>query len=405
VVQPFTLDWLLRPVPVTAFFGSYWETTPLLVSRENPDYFASLPGLDAVDELITATTSSAVRSAGDGRIVRTDPGGVASERSIRLGANGIPDIQDVYRAYHNGYTIIVNQLHRRSAAVALLCRVLENSLHHQIGTNLYLTPRGGQGFPPHVDNHDVLILQLHGVKEWHVFRPSDDLPLAAGKHGPAESAGDFREFTLRPGDVLYLPRGFPHEAVTAASPSLHLTVGIHVYRWMDLMVEAVRLLADEQVSLRAALPPGFLGDPLDAAHATKLANDLALAMADASLVDRAKARLGASLLEAGKAAAGGHFRSLDAIAGLTGESIVARAPGVLCRVRSTPGEALIEFATNYVSGPLLLEPTLRFIAEHERFAVFELPGELTTEDKLDLVGRLVSEGLLICPDESYGGEL
>ena len=66
---------------------------------------------------------------------------------------------------------------------------------------------------------------------------------------------------------------------------------------------------------------------------------------------------------------------------------------------------MIEFATNYVSGPAPLEPALRFVAEHERFAVSELPGELTPEDKLDLVNRLVSEGLLICPDESYGGEL
>ena len=69
----------------------------------------------------------------------------------------------------------------------------------------------------------------------------------------------------------------------------------------------------------------------------------------------------------------------------------------MCRVGTTADEATIAFANNYVSGPLRLEPALRFVAEHERFAVRELPGGLSVEDKLDLVSRLVSEGLLtIC---------
>jgi bifunctional lysine-specific demethylase and histidyl-hydroxylase NO66 len=116
-------------------------------------------------------------------------------------------------------------------------------------------------------------------------------------------------------------------------------------------------------------------------------------------------RLGTKLLGGGKAAGRGHFRALDAISGLTAESVVARAPGVLCRVRSTSEEVLIEFATNYVSGPLRLEPALKFVADHQQFAICELPGELSTEEKLDLVSRLVSEGLLNCTDESHGGEM
>ena len=406
--QQFILDWLLHPIAAKSFFDSYWETEPLLVKREEPDYFAGLPGLDAVDELITATTattSGAMRGASnDGRLVRSDRRGVVTERSIRLLDNGIPDIQDIYRAYHSGYTVVVNQLHRRSAEVSLLCRALEATLHHEIGVNLYLTPRDAQGFPPHIDDHDVFILQLHGVKEWHVSSPSSDIRLAEATPGSL-ALHDFRTFSLAPGDVLYLPRGFPHEAVTAASSSLHLTVGIHVYRWIDLVFEVVRLLADEQVELRTALPPGFLDDTFDAARVTKLANDLELALTDSSLIERAKANLGTKLLGGGRAAGRGHFRSLDAISGLTAESVVIRAPGVLCRVRSTSEEALIEFATNYVSGPLLLEPALKFIAEHHQFAIYELPGELSTEDKLELVSRLVSEGLLNCTDESPGGEM
>jgi bifunctional lysine-specific demethylase and histidyl-hydroxylase NO66 len=133
--QPFTLSWILHPLAAADFFRDHWETQPLFVGREDPDYFMDLPGLDAVDELITATTSGRVRWINDGHMVRTDARGNLSERPIRLDANGIPDLQDVFRAYDSGYTVVVNQLHRRSATVALMCRSLEVSLHHPVGVN------------------------------------------------------------------------------------------------------------------------------------------------------------------------------------------------------------------------------------------------------------------------------
>jgi ribosomal protein L16 Arg81 hydroxylase len=400
-----SLDWALHPVTTEDFFRAYWETKALLVSRGDPGYFKDLPGLDEVDEIITATASGPVRSSDDGRLVRTDQNGAQAEQAIQVLDNGIPDIQDIYRAYHSGYTVVVNQVHRRSAPVALLCRALEAALHHRVAANLYLTPRGGQGFRPHVDTHDVFILQLHGVKEWHVSAPPSDLPLAAAKYGAIESLPDFHKYTLEPGDLLYLPRGFPHEAVTASSSSLHLTVGLHVHRWVDLVSEALQLLAAERVEFRKGLAPGFLNTSLDAERASKLAAELAEALTDDSLVERAKTRLGVKVLGDGKAAGRGQFRSIDAISNLSGESVVERAPGLLCRARSTSDGALIEFASNYVSGPAFLEPALTFIAGHQRFAVGELPGELSTGDKVDLVGRLVSEGLLHCTGERRGGEI
>ncbi|MEV0596105.1 cupin domain-containing protein [Nonomuraea cavernae] len=399
LTEPFSLAWLLHPVSTTDFIRSYWETAPLVVHRETPDHFARLPGLDDVDELITATTSGPIRSVDDGLMVRTDSSGTRTDRRFRMDAGGMPDVQEAYRAYHDGFSIVLNRVHHRSGVVARLCRALEVSLHHPVGANLYLTPRDSQGFLPHADTHDVFILQLHGVKEWHVANPLNSLPLASKKSGPLNSFSGFRAFTLRPGDALYLPRGFPHEAVTGSSSSLHLTVGLHVFRWVDLVSEALALFADEHTGLRSALAPGFLDAPADAARLAALADELArAAISQPLLMERAKARLGARVRDAGKAAGSGHFRSIDAIAELTLDSVVVRAHGVLCRADSTAEEARVEFAGNYVSGPSFLAPALTFVAGHERFAVGELPGPLSAEDKIDLVGRLVSEGLLHCTD-------
>jgi lysine-specific demethylase/histidyl-hydroxylase NO66 len=382
------------PVATAGFLRTNWETQPLAIDRDSPRYFAALPGLDAVDELITATACGSSRSGDDGRLVRAEQDGTLSQRSFRLGPRGFPDIQDVYRAYDDGYSVVLNRLHFRSSSVATLCRKLEAELHHPVGANLYLTPRNGQGFLPHMDTHDVFILQLHGTKEWHVASPVRELPLATDPQPANISMAEHQKYLLEPGDVLYLPRGFPHEAATSASSSLHLTVGIHVYRWLDLLTDCLRLLADKETPLRTALVPGFLDRPVDQVRVRDLAGQLAAALAGSKLAELASSRLGDDLVAAGKAADPGHFRSLDAIADLTDESALVRSPELFCRVRVDGGEARIVFAGNYVSGPAAIAPALRFAAERERFRVGELPGELSVQDRIDLVSRLVSEGLL-----------
>ena len=398
--RQFTLEWLLDPITPAAFVAHHWEKTALFVNREDPGYFASLPGLEAIDEIITATSSHSSRPADDLRIVRTDRDDVLAERSLQSLPNGMPDIQSIYREYQNGCTVVINHLHRRSASVALLCSKLEADLHHPVGANLYLTPRGAQGFRAHFDTHDVFILQLHGIKDWYVASALHALPLASMKQGAEESSHEFRRLTLRPGDILYLPRGFVHYAKTQPSSSLHLTVRIEVYRWIDLMSEALRELAEEHAEFRNALPPGFLDVSLNVARVSELTEGLVRSMRDPAFVERAKVRLGTRLLDASKAASTSQFASLDAASDLTIDSTVMRSPGLFCRVRHTSDAAMIEFTGNFVSGPVFLEPALKFVAEHERFTVRDLPGDLSPADKIDLVVRMIHEGLLRLPSNA-----
>ncbi|GHB50549.1 hypothetical protein GCM10010347_20110 [Streptomyces cirratus] len=393
VSRQLNLDWILHPVITSDFLGSDWETRPLLVARDDIDYFASLPGLNEVEELIAATCGGNSPTRADMRIIRSDRGERPSELDAQLHGNGTPDIQAIYRAYQNGYSVVINGLHRTSAAIADLSRNLEGVLHHRVGVNLYLTPRRGQGFAPHVDTHDVFILQLHGVKHWRVGTPSKDLPLPGAERRPVELV-DCSDFTLNPGDVLYLPRGFPHEAITSDSSSLHLTVGIHAYRWVDFMIEAFGVMAGNDVRLRGALPPGFLDGPFETQRISDILESFTSAVQDGALAEQVKARIGDKLFKEGKAAGSGHFRSLDSIQSLNSESLVFRTPSLFCKVRSTSGESRIEFATNFVAGPEYLDPTFNFIAEHHKFAVHEIPGMLSAQEKLDLVIRLVGEGLL-----------
>ena len=43
------------------------------------------------------------------------------------------------------------------------------------------------------------------------------------------------ETTLEPGDILYIPRGFIHNATTDDSYSLHISISVMITRWVDIL--------------------------------------------------------------------------------------------------------------------------------------------------------------------------
>jgi hypothetical protein len=73
---------------------------------------------------------------------------------------------------------------------------------------------------------------------------------------------------LRPGDCLYLPRGFLHAANALGGVSIHLTIGVHVWTRYAvaerLVQQAMRILAGDPEA-RSTLPLGvdFTGAALD----------------------------------------------------------------------------------------------------------------------------------------------
>jgi len=112
------------------------------------------------------------------------------------------------------WTFVVNQL--QGAAECL--RDLQHGLFCLTGLsggfNGYLTPPGAIGKPPHVDDHDVIVLQQAGEKVWMLL---DDV-----------TKQTVREVHLKQGDVMYLPQGVPHHArALPGAPSMHLAVGLH----------------------------------------------------------------------------------------------------------------------------------------------------------------------------------
>jgi bifunctional lysine-specific demethylase and histidyl-hydroxylase NO66 len=104
-----------------------------------------------------------------------------------------------------------------------------------------------QGFAPHYDDVDVFVVQTEGRKRWRLYAPLPDAIL------PAVSSPDFDEAdggigeplldaVLRPGDMLYLPRGTIHQAeALEGEHSLHVTISANQRTsWADFVAAAMQ---------------------------------------------------------------------------------------------------------------------------------------------------------------------
>jgi len=264
--QPWTNDvigYLLDPVDKETFFNDYHEKKSLIAKRDDPKRYLDLLSLQKIDDLITNIDFPA------GSLDMTSAKAELSREDYTF-SSGFVDRGAVARHFQNGATIILPQLHQSDAALAGFCRSLENILSCHVQTNIYLTPPDSQGFKTHYDDHDVLVMQISGSKAWRFYdTPVENPYRGEGFRSGAHDIGDpTEEFVMNAGDCIYVPRGLMHDARTHGDEaSLHITVGLIVKTWADLMLEAVSEVALRNPDFRKALPAGYARPDFDRTEA------------------------------------------------------------------------------------------------------------------------------------------
>jgi hypothetical protein len=305
----------------------------------------------------------------------------------------------VLQEYRNGSTLIFPYLHERAAPLREMARRLSSQLSASIQINAYLTPPRASGFSAHYDTHDVIILQIHGSKQWRIFPAPVQLPMAddAFRADPEFDPGEpIKECLLKQGDVLYLPRGYVHAATSMESTSLHLTVGIKPITWASVVLGAVTSLVNERPELRAALPPGFTTNPLRREEAKELlARLIGMVCRDTDVGAAIEAARTEALLSR-EPDLDGHLLDLDRQPSLEPHTTVRRRIGVEWSIEQPEGgdEVCLIFNGKRVCMPARLEGDLRFVIRADAFSAAELPGDLDDEERLVLTRRPLQEGFL-----------
>lgn len=159
-----------------------------------------------------------------------------------------------------GASLIANHLHRVCPPVGAIARMLAEEFAARTFANVYCSFKGVQAFQTHFDLHDVFALQTEGRKTWRIYEARADTPVAPVP--PGDEGEKFLNSTrgkllfeaeMTPGDVLYLPRGQYHDALTGSEASLHVTFGVSPATGLALFKLLEKAVTPES-AFRAYLP-------------------------------------------------------------------------------------------------------------------------------------------------------
>ncbi|MEU3187019.1 cupin domain-containing protein [Streptomyces sp. NPDC006923] len=387
------LSALLSPFDTADFKNEVWEKKPLVIHREDPDYYAEPLTFRDVDHILSTSSvrSSELKVVVNGQeiplveMAASGPGGPS---------NGLEVLYDLYR---KGSTVVFKFLHERWEPLGRLCRTLSGEFSAGFQANAYLTPAGAQGLTSHYDTHDVFVLQVWGSKHWRLYESPDELPLHSQHYRrPADGPGaPVREFDLKAGDLMYMPRGTVHDATSNEEASLHITLGVLPVLWATVLKDALDQAIESDPRYRGSLPPGFALDPeLRRQAADTLAGMLASvagAVRPQDLVERAASRA----LVGRQPVLDGHLLDLEGLRTLTPDTQVRRRAELLWSLTREGNGLHLEFHGKVVRLPARIEPELRYLLTADTpFTARGITGALDVEGRLVLVRRLVQEGLL-----------
>lgn len=381
---------LIHPFSSARFFAEYWETQTLHVARDNARYYDHLLDMDDIDRVLTTLHLShpAVTMVNAKKELSSDEYTYPS---------GLIDAARLYQQYEDGGTIVLNNLEGSLPKLMDLCRSMECECSSRFQCNIYVTPSGGaQGLRTHFDSHDVFALQVSGIKRWVIYdtpieRPFRGQPFSPDLYPTGEKT---MEFDLFPGDMVYVPRGVMHDAVTLDGASCHITLGVLPTSWTDLLLEAVARVALTDPELRRSLPVGFARQGFDRSEARRTFAQLMQRVAERAELDGALDHFAEDLVSTRHALVPGQMRQVERLSALGVEDECAPRDNLLYHLATEGERVRVSAYGGTLTMPSHAAKALAYALSTDRYRVGDLPGDLDDQGKLVLVRKLVREGLV-----------
>ncbi|MFG0679783.1 JmjC domain-containing protein [Pseudomonas sp. xss_4] len=211
-MNPDTPLQLLGGITAREFMRDYWQKKPLLVRQAFPDFISPIDP----DELAGLALEDEVES----RIVLEHG---AHPWEMRRG----PFNEDTFAELpEQDWTLLVQAVDQFVPEVAELLENFRFLPSWRIDDVMISFAAPGGSVGPHFDNYDVFLLQGHGQRNWKIGQMCDS-DSALLEHSDLRILADFEqsgEWTLEPGDMLYLPPRLAHYGV-AVDECLTYSVG------------------------------------------------------------------------------------------------------------------------------------------------------------------------------------
>jgi 50S ribosomal protein L16 3-hydroxylase len=214
---------LLGDISASRFLRDYWQKKPLVVRR------AWKSGWITPSEIATL----AARPDIEARLVSADRG----KWKVSFG----PQARLPGRT--RDWTVLVQGANLWSAEADALLQSIDFLPRWRLDDVMVSYAAQGGGVGAHVDSYDVFLLQVQGTRRWRTSRQRDlalkpGLPLKILENFEADE-----EWTLEPGDMLYLPPQVAHEGV-AMTACITASIGFRAPTFTEATREFFHHAAD-----------------------------------------------------------------------------------------------------------------------------------------------------------------
>lgn len=311
----------------------------------------------------------------------------------------------VDRQFQGGATIKVEDYETRHPLMARICRAFEAEFGGDSYAMTFLTPPNQQGFGIHFDPVSSFITQLSGKKHWKVYQEFIPFPTKSMNQplaGVPLSAAII-DVILEPGDLLYIPAGYPHEASCSDLHSLHMTVGLGAIRPIEILLFSLMALTEQHVELRQPIYSSSVDFAQRVAKALDvLQTGLSTVNLD-TLVESFEIAYNANRPDAHKHGLHNYAESCQATPNSTVRVVPNKPSKVFVRGEQVvicpsatirPGRPLLT-ASPYVEIPLVAEEEVRFLlSDSGSIRIKDIPGLLDVESKVVLARRMAMLGLV-----------
>ena len=255
-----TFDELIAPVTPNSFHTDYHGRRWLHVPGK-PHRFADILSWDTMNHWLSSTgwSHASLRLAIDAEVF---PPSSYSTPGIDRNRNQVlyPDPAKVADLLRDGASIVMIDVDDMSPGIRSMVRLLERAFHSKCTANLYYSQPNRQAKNAHCDTQDVFALQIFGEKTWRLYEGRSDNPVSHAdfSNRPQDEYDRMKgaleaEVPMRPGDLLYVPRGQFHEAIAHAGESVHITFANNEPNGLDWL-SALWERAVHEPEFRANLP-------------------------------------------------------------------------------------------------------------------------------------------------------
>ncbi|NQY87116.1 MAG: cupin domain-containing protein [Colwellia sp.] len=224
----FTLD--LNQMSQNEFLTKYWQKKPVVIKQGFKNFIDPI----SPDELAGLAMEETVES----RLV------------YKKGEDWQAEFGPFEKYEHLGdsnWSLVVQALDNFSEEAAEIIEPFRFLPHWRLDDLMASFATAGGGVGPHVDNYDVFICQGSGKRHWRVGNNSKQNEVIAHEallHVEAFTA--IIDVELEPGDILYIPPGFPHEGI-ALEPSMSFSVGFRANSTVSLLSALADHLIDNEL--------------------------------------------------------------------------------------------------------------------------------------------------------------